>query len=65
MDFTPTTYQKLLTTLKSKGYTFQPFAEAIEKPRANTIILRHDVDLHPENALQTVKIEHSLSIRST
>ena len=65
MDFTLTTYQKLLTTLKSKGYTFQLFADAIENPQANTIILRHDVDLHPENALRTAKIEHSLGIRST
>jgi len=65
MDFTLTTYQKLLTTLKNQEYTFQPFAEAIEKPRANTIILRHDVDLHPENALRTAKIEQSLGIRST
>jgi len=65
MDFTLTTYKKLLNTLKSKGYTFQPFADAIENPRPNTIILRHDVDLHPENALRTARIEHSLGIRST
>ncbi|MFW6101606.1 MAG: hypothetical protein ACOC90_09480 [Bacteroidota bacterium] len=65
MDFTLTTYQKLLNTLKNQGYTFQPFADAIEKPRANTIILRHDVDLHPENVLQTAKIEQSLGIGST
>src|SRR6056297_833039 len=65
MDFNLTTYKKLLTTLKNQGYTFQSFADAIEKPRANTIILRHDVDLHPGNALRTAKIEHSLGIRST
>src|SRR6056297_1769925 len=65
MDFTLTTYKNLLETVKAQGYQFQTFAEAIENSRTNTIFLRHDIDLLPQNALEIAKIEHNLGIHST
>ena len=37
----------------------------INSPNQEIIILRHDVDLHPQNALQTALIEHELEIKGT
>lgn len=36
-----------------------------EKPDANFVILRHDVDRRPTNALTMAKLEHELGIKST
>ena len=65
MDFTLTTYRQLLTTLRESGYTFQPFREYLQHPAQKTVILRHDVDKLPENALSMAQLEHSLGIQST
>ncbi len=65
MDFTLTTYQKLLQSLLDHGFTFRPFAEHLEPLEAKAVILRHDVDKLPENSLQTAQLEHSLGIRGS
>jgi len=65
MDFTIKKYKQLLTALKTAGYTFQPFAEFIENPAVKTIILRHDVDERPKNALKMARAEYELGIRAT
>lgn len=68
-DFTLRMYRRLLTSLQGAGYAFVPFEEWIggeEPPRANKqVILRHDVDKRPENALKTAQIEHELGIRAS
>ncbi|WP_236610014.1 hypothetical protein [Desulfotignum phosphitoxidans] len=45
-----------------KGYEFQPFAGFIQAPAGRVIILRHDVDRRPGNALKTARLEHDLGI---
>ena len=57
IDFTLSTYKKLISTLQSQGYFFQTFQEYINKPKIKVVILRHDVDRKPENALAIAKIE--------
>jgi hypothetical protein len=74
MDFTLIKYKELLLILKSKGYIFERFDEYIEKSAIastpqllnfKTLILRHDVDRMPQNALKMAKLEHDLGIKTT
>lgn len=66
MDFTLKKYMLLLETLISNGYCFQTFKDFLEKPHdGKTIILRHDVDLKPENSLATARIENELGIEAS
>ena len=62
MDFTQKVYRELLATLKEGGFNFQTFREFLEKPEERVVILRHDVDLRPQNALVTALIERELGI---
>lgn len=73
MDFTLTIYRELLVTLKSCGYRFLRYEEyciegeslLLNKEDICWVILRHDVDELPLNALRMAKIEHELGIRAT
>ena len=78
MDFTFKTYIHLLQTLKSHNYTFLPFSNyiqlykqsssssvALAKEDRPLIILRHDVDKLPRNALRFAQIEYKLGIKGT
>lgn len=67
MDFTLTTYQTLLTTLQSSGYTIYTFENYLKigEPAKKFVILRHDVDEYPEIALKMAEVEHTLGIRAT
>jgi len=65
MNFTLKTYKNLLNTLIEQGFSFQPFNEFLEKPVSTTILLRHDVDLKPQNALATAIIENKLGIQGS
>ncbi len=65
MDFTLTTYQELLSTLKDSGYTFQTFVDFIRKPEDKVVVMRHDVDRLPGNALKMARIEHGMGITAT
>ncbi len=49
MDFTLSKYRQLLVALKGYG----------------NVILRHDVDLKPQNSLATAKLEHELGWKAT
>lgn len=67
-DFTLAKYTELLRRLGDNGYrfiTFEQYCKEKESLEAKFVILRHDVDLKPENALATAKIEHSLGIRAS
>jgi hypothetical protein len=64
-DFTVQTYKKLLESLQSKGFLFQPFSEFLTKPVKKSIVLRHDVDKLPGHSLITAKHEQSMGIRGT
>lgn len=69
MDFTLITYRSLLLKLKQKSYAFPPFKEYIQSSinnhKSSIIILRHDVDRLPANALQMAKLESDLGIKGT
>ncbi|MFC5412577.1 hypothetical protein ACFPMF_24850 [Larkinella bovis] len=62
MDFTIKKYKILLHTLLETGYYFQTLEAFLMKPSERVIILRHDVDLCPENALVFASLQHQLGI---
>lgn len=65
MDFTIKQYKKLIQALKDQNYSFQTFEDYVKSPHNRVIILRHDVDERPHNALKLAQAEHALGIRST
>ena len=66
MDFTKTVYNFFLDTFKSKNYTFFTFKSYLSNPSIKScILLRHDVDRLPNNALQMAELEHSLDIKGS
>ena len=62
MDFTQKIYRELLETLKANGYTFQPFEDFVRHPKDKVVVLRHDVDKLPQNAVDLATIEKSLGL---
>lgn len=65
MDFTVKTYKKLLLSIKNSKYKFHAFEDFIINPREKVVILRHDVDKHPENSLEFAKVQNSFGIKGT
>jgi hypothetical protein len=65
MDYTIKTYQSLLNSLLWQGFSFQRFDHYLTHPEPKAIILRHDVDLLPENSWKTAQLENSLGISGT
>lgn len=65
MDFTLEIYVQLLNTLQTQGFFFIPFCKYQKMFSSSTIILRHDVDKLPGNALLFAQIEHELGIKGT
>jgi len=65
MDFTLKTYKRLLTTLQQQGFSFQPLAEFLQAPGKKSIILRHDVDLLPQNSLRFAQIQNESDIKGS
>ena len=64
-DFTLESYKKLLISIKTAGYSFQTLQDFIQQPEDKTVILRHDVDRLPWNALVIAKIEKDAGIRAS
>lgn len=64
-DFTFNAYKLLLTTLQEKNYSFQTVEEYFTAPLPKTVILRHDVDSWPANALQMAAIEVQAGVKAT
>ncbi len=65
-DFTLTTYKKLLEELLANDYSFQTLENFIQHPnKEKIVILRHDVDRLPSNALVIAKIEKDAGIRAS
>jgi hypothetical protein len=66
MDFTLKTYSLLLEALINKGYEFISIEKLQSaKSESKIVILRHDVDVNPQNSLKTAMIEHQLGIGGT
>lgn len=64
-DFTFTIFQHLLGAFQVRNYQVQSFCDFIESPETRVMILRHDVDRQPENALVTAQIEKERGIRAS
>jgi len=65
MDFTVSIYKDLLAALSGGSFKFQTFEQYINSPQKNAIILRHDVDLLPNNSLDFAKIQNEMNIKGT
>jgi len=65
MDFTITKYKQLLSALQSQGFSFLTFGDFLKNPDEKTIILRHDVDLLPNNSLTFAKIQAKKGIKGS
>jgi hypothetical protein len=63
-DFTLTNYLNFLSILKAKGYSILP-KNSSDNSFQKTIILRHDIDDMPLNALSMAKVENKTGIRSS
>ena len=64
MDFTLYTYEKILSGLIHCNYEFQTFSEFLSSPKKKSVILRHDVDLLPKNALEFARIQAKYKIKA-
>ncbi len=65
MDFTVKKYKQLLQAIKTSGYTIQNIASFMENPADHVIVLRHDVDRLPANALLMAMLEHTLETKAS
>lgn len=66
MDFTREKYRQLLTKLRDCNYVFITFADYCRGTLPQKfIILRHDVDLKPENSLEIAKEENDIGAKAT
>ena len=63
MDFTVKKYRELLHALNSNGYAFQTFDEFLRSPKNRIVILRHDVDLLPQNSLAFARLQAEKAIK--
>jgi hypothetical protein len=64
-DFTSGTLQQLLSTFISEGYTITTMAGFIRHPVGKCVILRHDIDARPMNALKCARLENKMGITGT
>lgn len=65
MDFIPKTLRDLLTTLQAAQYKFQSFSSYLQNPQQRGILLRHDIDDLPDNALNLACLENQLGVQGT
>lgn len=66
MDFTLKTYQSFLSALKQAGYTLQTFEEFLSLPAdGKMVVLRHDIDKRPKNALQLAQMEDVSGVKAS
>ena len=66
MDFTVSTYRKLIKAFINGGYSIVPVRDFLEsEPQGKVIALRHDVDEQPQNALKMAEAENDLGVKAT
>ena len=64
-EWTLCSYAKLCEAVLESGYTIQTVADYLRHPATPVVIMRHDIDRVPANAVLMAELEHSLGIRST
>lgn len=65
LDFTLSKYEGICGAITDSVYTPVKIDTYFESQPARSIILRHDVDRKPENALKMAEIENKYNIKST
>lgn len=65
MDFTLIRYKELLDAFINCGYSFQTLEEFCLAPSPRAVIMRHDVDMLPLNALAIATLEHELNVKAS
>ncbi len=56
---------RLLDQIRKSGYSFQTFEGFTDNPLSKTVIIRHDVDSWPTNALKMAKVEADSNVKVT
>lgn len=64
-DFTYNIYEHFLNSFLESEYKINTFKEGLKGTINRSVILRHDVDYLPKNALKKATIEHNLGISAT
>lgn len=64
MKFTLMQYKEMLELIREKDYKIYKYTDKIDAD-VNHVILRHDIDMCLEKALEFAKVEYSLGIEST
>ena len=66
-DFTMGKYKDLCLALLDSSYTPLTVYSYLEGQKNNNklVVLRHDIDRKPKNALRMAELEHELGVRST
>jgi len=65
IDFTANTYTELISAFKVQGFSFQSVEQFITAPSEKVVILRHDIDRLPYNALRIAEIENGFGISAS
>ena len=65
IDFTFQIFKNLLLSFIKAGYKIQPVEEYCSELTEKILILRHDIDRYPNNALKMAQMEHSIGIKAT
>ena len=65
MDFTIKKYLELLAFIRISGYAIQTMEDFLSSPESHVIVIRHDVDERPANALLIARAEYRSGIEST
>ena len=66
LDFTDAKYEELYSAIVQSGYAVVSVKDYLSlQPREKVVILRHDVDRKPENALKMAEIERGFDLRAT
>ncbi len=66
-EFTYDIYYELASAIKEAGYTPFPFIDIISNGHIceKYVVMKHDVDKLPKNALQMADIENSIGIKTS
>lgn len=65
LDFSLKQLESLYLSLQRSDFCFESFGTYLNNVQSNVVLLRHDVDLLPENSLATAKLENALGIEGT
>jgi len=65
MDFTLKIYKSFLESISDSGYEFQTFEDFILNPKKRVVVLRHDVDRLPKNALKMAELENKMQCKAS